>query len=208
MSQIRSRFGRAALVALLVAPLLASTAAFAEEATYEIDHAHSSIVFKIRHMFSKVPGRFKKFSGTITVDPDVRDSVNATATIDVASIDTDEPKRDDHLRSPDFFDVAKFPTMTFKGGKLTDINADHTKGKLTGELTIRDVTKPVVLDVEWFGKGKDPFGNEKIAFAGTTTLNRKDFGIIWNKTLDSGGYLVGDDVQVEISVEAQIPKPK
>jgi len=206
MTKFRHPFGRTALVLALVTPLALSASAFAAETTYEIDRAHSSIVFKVRHLLSKVPGRFKKFSGTIVVDADKRDTVNANASIDVASIDTDEAKRDDHLRSPDFFDVAKFPTITFKGSKLTDVNSDHTKGKLTGDLTIRDVTKPVVLDVEWFGKGKDPWGNEKIAVAGTTTLNRKDFGIIWNKTLDSGGYLVGDEVEIEINVEAQVPK--
>jgi polyisoprenoid-binding protein YceI len=88
------------------------------------------------------------------------------------------------------------------------VNADRTRGKLTGDLTMRGITKPVVLDVEWFGKGKDPWGNEKIAVAGTTKLNRKDYGIIWNKTLDAGGYLVGDEVEIEIQIEAQLPKTR
>ncbi len=204
MPKPRPLFALAALafaVALAVAPV-----AQAATATYDIDKAHSSIVFKIRHLLGKVPGQFHKFSGTIVVDPDKRDSVEASASIDVASIDTDEAKRDDHLRSPDFFEVAKFPKMTFTGSKLTGVNADRTKGKLEGTLTIKDISKPVVLDVEWYGTAKDPWGNQKMSFAATTRLNRKDFGIIWNKTLDSGGFLVGDDVDVEINVEAQIPK--
>ena len=165
------------------------------------------MTFKIRHLLSKVPGKFKQFKGTIAIDPVARDTVNVSATIEAASVDTDEPKRDDHLRSADFFDAGKFPNIMFTGGKLTDVNADRTKGKLEGTLTIKDVSKPVVLDVQWYGTATDPWKNQKAAFSGTTTLNRKDFGIVWNKTLDSGGYLVGDDVDVEISIEAQLPKP-
>jgi polyisoprenoid-binding protein YceI len=205
---------RRALVAVvttslvLTAPLMLAAGAQAEETTYEIDRAHSSITFKIKHMFSKVPGRFKQFEGTIAIDPEKRENVNVAASIDVASIDTDEAKRDAHLKGPDFFDTEKFPTITFKGSTLSDVNADRTRGKLTGDLTMRGITKPVVLDVEWFGKGKDPWGNEKIAVAGTTKLNRKDYGIIWNKTLDAGGYLVGDEVEIEIQIEAQLPKTR
>ena len=202
MTKFRHPFGRTALVLALVAPLTLSASAFAAETTYEIDRAHSSIVFKVRHLLSKVPGRFKKFSGTIVVDPDKRDTVNATASIEVASIDTDEAKRDDHLKSPDFFDVAKFPTITFKGSKLTDVNSDHTKGKLAGELTIRDVTKPVVLDVtNVTPPTKDPGGNTRIGAQATTKINRQDFGIVFNKTLDGGGVLVGDEISITIDVE-------
>ncbi|HEY2774141.1 MAG TPA: YceI family protein [Candidatus Binatia bacterium] len=193
---------------------LAATLAFsfcgtarAEVQTFEIDHAHSSVTFKIRHLLSTVPGKFKSFKGTIKIDPDKRDSVQVDATIDTASIDTDETKRDDHLRSPDFFDAARFPTIKFTGNKLTDVNADHTKAKLEGMLTMRDVTKPIVLDVQWLGMATDPMKNLKAAGTATASLNRKDFGIVWNKTMDNGGLLVGDDVSIEINVEAQIPKP-
>jgi polyisoprenoid-binding protein YceI len=181
--------------------LVATTAAAGVE-TYEIDRSHSSIGFKIRHLLTKVPGAFRQYSGTVKIDPEKRDTVEVEATIDAASIDTDDTKRDDHLRNADFFDVPKFPKITFKANKLSGVNADRTKAKLEGELTIRDVTKPVVLDVEWYGTATDPWGNHKAAFAGTTTLNRKDFGIVWNKTLDAGGYLVGDEVEVEINIEA------
>lgn len=196
----------AALAAAIT--LFAVSAATADVKTYEIDKDHSGVTFKIRHLLSKVPGQFNKFSGTVEIDPEKRDTVNVSATIDVASIDTDNQKRDDHLRSADFFDVAKHPTMTFKGEKLTDVNADRTKGKLEGTLTIHGVSKPVVLDVEWYGTAVDPWGNQKAAFSGTTRLNRKDFGIIWNKNLDAGGYLLGDEVDVEINAEAQLPKAK
>jgi len=199
---------RTLLAAAVAATLAFAAPAVAEPTTYEIDNAHSSVLFKIRHLMSKTTGQFGKFSGTVVIDPVKRDTVNVDATIDVASIDTHEQKRDDHLRSAEFFDVAKFPKMTFTGSKLTDVNGDRTKGKLEGTLTIRDIAKPVVLDVEWFGTAVDPWGNQTAAFAGETTLNRKDFGIIWNKTLDAGGYLVGDEVEIEINIEAKIPKPK
>ena len=188
--------------------LTAASAALAAETTYEVDKKHSNVLFKIRHMLSKTAGQFGDFSGTVTIDPDKRDTVKVAGTIAVASIDTDEPDRDAHLLKPDFFDAATHPTITFAADKLTNVNADKTKGKLEGTLTMRGVTKPIVLDVEWFGTVIDPWGNSKAAFSGTTKLNRKDYGISFNKVLDSGGYLVGDEVEIEINVEAQIPKPK
>lgn len=193
---------------LLAAAIMLVTAcvAHADVRTYEIDKSHSGITFKIRHLISKVPGQFNKFDGTIEIDPEKRDTINASATIDVASIDTDNQKRDDHLRSADFFDVAKFPAITFKGGELTSVNADRTRGKLEGTLTMHGVSKPVVLDVEWYGTAVDPWGNQKAAFSGTTSLNRKDYGIVWNKALDAGGYLLGEEVDIEINIEAQLPK--
>lgn len=196
-----------ALAAVAIA-LCTVTAAQAAPTTYEIDRAHSSILFKIRHLLTKTPGQFKQFSGTVTVDPEKRDTVEATATIDAGSVDTDEAKRDQHLRGADFFDVAAHPTITFSGSKLTDVNADRTKGKLEGTLTIRGIAKPVVLDVEWFGTVSDPWGNTKAAFTGTGKINRKDFGIVYNKALDNGGLLIGDEVEFEINVEAQVPKAK
>lgn len=196
---------RSALALMLVAAM--SSAARADIKTYEADKSHSNVTFKIRHLLSKVTGQFKDYKAMVQIDPDKRDQVNVYAEINTASIDTDEAKRDEHLKGPDFFDVAKFPKMTFTGSKLTDVNADRTKGKLEGKLTIRDVSQPVVMDVEWLGTATDPWGNAKAAFSGTTKINRKDFGIIWNKTLDSGGYLVGDEVEIEINIEAGIPKP-
>jgi polyisoprenoid-binding protein YceI len=205
MLKSRRLFVRSALALVLAASTASS--AYAEIITYEADKAHSNIIFKIRHLLSKTTGQFKDYKATVMIDPEKRDQVNVVAEIEVASIDTDEPKRDAHLKNEDFFDVAKFPKMTFTGSKLTDVNAERTKGKLEGKLTIKDVSRPVVLDVEWLGTAVDPWGNQKAAFSGETTINRKDFGIVWNKTLDAGGYLVGDEVEIEINIEAQIPKP-
>lgn len=195
----------AAFLALALG-LAAASAAQADVQTYEIDKVHSNITFKIRHLLSKTTGKFLQFSGNVAIDPEKRDSVKVQATIDVESVDTDDAKRDSHLRGEDFFNVAKNPTMTFTGGELTNVNADRTNGKLAGTLTLMGVSKPVVLDVDWLGTATDPWGNQKAAFSGTTTINRKDFGIIWNKTLDSGGYLIGDEVEIEINIESQLPK--
>jgi polyisoprenoid-binding protein YceI len=193
-------------VAMVLAVSTATTA-YAGIVTYEADKAHSNIIFKIRHLLSRTTGQFKDYKATVMIDPEKRDQVNVVAEIDVASIDTDEAKRDAHLRNEDFFDVAKYPKIVFTGSRLFDVNAERTKGKLEGKLTIKDVSKQVVLDVEWLGTAVDPWGNQKAAFSGTTKINRKDFGIVWNKSLDAGGYLIGDEVDIEINIEAQIPKP-
>jgi len=190
-----------ALVALI-------TAGPATAGTYTVDPAHTAVIFKVRHLVSKTTGRFDKFEGTIDIDPDKRDTVKVSGSIDVASIDTDEIKRDEHLRSPEFFDAAKFPKITFTAGALSDVNADKTKGKLSGAITIHGVTKPVALQVEWLGIGTDPWGNKKAGFDATTTINRKDFGLTWNKTLETGGVLIGDDIEIELHVEAAEAKAK
>ncbi|MBI5506330.1 MAG: polyisoprenoid-binding protein [Deltaproteobacteria bacterium] len=184
----------ASLASLLVAGPASAT-------TYSVDLAHTSVIFKVRHLVSKATGRFAKFQGTIDIDPDKRDAVKVTGSIDVASIDTEEPKRDAHLRGADFFDVARFPQITFSAGSLSEINADKTKARLHGDITIHGVTKPIVLDVEWLGTVTDPWGNKKAGFDATTTLSRKDFGLTWNKTLETGGLLVGDEIEIELHVE-------
>ncbi|MFT5042026.1 MAG: polyisoprenoid-binding protein YceI [Hyphomicrobiaceae bacterium] len=183
---------------------LAASPATADVVSYTIDNSHSSVQFKIRHLLSKTSGQFGTYEGTFTLDPDKRDSVSIEGNIDVASIDTRDEDRDKHLREADFFDVEKFPTITFKASELTDVNDDRTKGKLNGSLTMHGVTKPVILDVEWYGTTTDPWGNKKAGFAGFTTLNRKDFGIVWNKALDAGGFVVGEEVEIEIQIEANL----
>ena len=189
---------------LLAAAALAlvSTAALAAE--YEIDPAHSSIGFKAKHVVGKVPGRFHKFSGAFTYDPKNPKAWKAEATIDAASIDTDVEQRDKHLKSDAFFDVEKCPTIAFKSTKVEGVKGDHFK--LAGDLTMHCVTKPVVLDVESNGAGKDPWGNESASFSATAKVNRKDWGINWNKTLDNGTML-GDDVAINIGIEAYTPPP-
>ena len=171
-------------------------------ATWEADPAHSSISFGIRHMMiSTVHGQFKTFTAKATGDPAKPAAATIEATIDPASIDTANEKRDAHLKSPDFLDVAKFPTMTFKSTKIEA--AGPGKAKVTGDLTMHGVTKPVVLTVEGPSAViKDPMGNEKAGATATTRISRKDFGIAWQKTLDGGGLMVGDDIDVTIEIEA------
>jgi polyisoprenoid-binding protein YceI len=163
---------------------------------YEIDSAHTSLQFVARHlMVAKVKGRFREFSGRITVDDDVRNST-AELTISAASIDTQEPYRDEHMRSGDFLDAERFPNITFKSTRV------DPSGAIEGELTIRDVTRPVTLDVEFNGATVDPYGNDRIVASASTTINREDWGLTWNQPLTNGGVLVGKDVGIEIEVEA------
>ncbi len=176
--------------------------ALGHAASWEADPAHSSIGFAVRHMMiSTVRGQFHTFAVKGSGDPANPTAATVEATIDTASVDTDNEKRDAHLKSPDFFDVAKFPTMTFKSTKIEA--AGPGKAKVTGDLTLHGVTKPVVLMVEGPTAAiKDPMGNTKVGVTATTRLNRKDFGIAWQKTLDGGGLMIGEDVDVTIDVEA------
>ena len=172
---------------------------------YNIDTAHSSIQFSVRHMMvSKARGTFDKWSGTISISEDNPSAAVVDVTIDTASINTKDAQRDGHLRSPDFFDVEKYPAITFKSTKVEV--TDKTHAKLTGNLTIRDVTKPVVLDVEYQGSAKSPWGTTNYGFSGSTKINREDWGLNWNAALETGGFLVGKDVQVDIELElVQVP---
>lgn len=168
--------------------------------SYQIDTAHSQVHFTIRHMMiSKVRGTFEKFEGTFHVDEE--NPVNSTVDvrIDVNSINTRDENRDNHLRSADFFEVANYPYMTFKSTQVKVVDAANAK--LYGDLTIRNVTKPVVLDVEYSGSAKSPWGTTSLGFSGSTVINRKDWGLTWNKGLETGGVLVGDDVTIDIELE-------
>jgi polyisoprenoid-binding protein YceI len=182
------------LLAALAAPALA-------QPTWEIDPVHSSIQFGVRHlMISTVHGKFPKFTATAVGDEKDPTHTVIQASIDAASIDTGEAKRDEHLKSPDFFDVAKYPTITFKSTKVEPAG-DH-RFKLHGDLTMHGVTKPVVLDVEVTPEVKGMRGETRAGAHATTKVNRKDFGINWSKSMDGGGVVVGDDVEVSIEVEA------
>jgi len=195
------------LALLLVAglPFLASPAGAAPE-NYTIDPDHSAVGFSIRHLFSKVPGRFTKFEGKIIVDKEDWSKGSAQLTIDAASIDTNEPKRDQHLRSADFFDAAKQPKITFQstGVKQTATN----KLQLMGNLTIKGVTKPVTLDVDVLGFGPGYGGVMRAGFEAHTKINRQDFGVAWNDVIEGGGTVLGDEVEITINVEAAQEKPK
>ena len=166
---------------------------------WEIDNSHSHITFTVRHMvFAKVRGAFKSWKAKLDLADDLAKS-SVEVEIDAASIDTNEEKRDGHLRSADFFDAEKFPKLTFRS-KAVEKKGD--KLALLGELTIRGVTQPVTLEIEETGRGKDPWGQQRVAFSGHTKIKRGDFGLKWNQALEAGGVLVGEDVQIDVDVEA------
>lgn len=169
--------------------------------TWNIDPAHSDIGFTVRHMvFSKVRGRFDTFSGTVELDENDLTSSRVEVDIEAASIDTGVSDRDNHLRSADFLDVETFPRLHFESRRIEKVGDDRYR--LHGALTIRDVTREVVLDVEYSGQAKDPWGNQRAAFSASTSLDRKDFGLRWNQVLEAGGLLVGERIDIQLEVQA------
>lgn len=168
--------------------------------TWQIDSAHSHIYFTARHMMiSKVRGQFESFTGSVNYDEQNPNRTTVDIEVDINSINTQEGQRDTHLRSADFFDADNYPTMRFQSTKVEQVDEDT--GKLYGNLTIHGVTKPVVLNVEYAGQAKSPWGTVSAGFSGTTTINRKDWGLNWNQALETGGVLVGDKIQIEIELE-------
>lgn len=184
---------------VIVAALLAPLHVFA--AVYTIDPAHSTIGFKVKHlMITNVKGQFDKFKGTVNIDEKDITKSKVDVSIEMASVNTSIAKRDDHLRSPDFFDVAKFPTMTFVSTRVEKAGADTLK--VTGNLTIKGVTRQVILNVEGpTGEIKSPQGDVKRGASAAATINRLDFGVSWSKKLDGGGLVVADDVFITIDTE-------
>lgn len=168
--------------------------------SWQIDLAHSHINFSVRHMMiSTVRGTFDSFSGTVEFNPDNPAATSVNVSIDAASINTREEKRDEHLRSGDFLDVANFPAITFVSKRVEPAGADS--GKLIGDLTIHGVTREVVLDVDYHGQAKSPWGTTSAGFSASTKIKRDDFGLTWNVALETGGWLVGNDIKIEIEVE-------
>jgi len=173
--------------------------------TWTIDKAHSDIFFTVRHMvITKVRGRFLKWDGTLALDEQDWSKSHVEVAIEAASISTSDEKRDGHLKSADFLDAEKFPKLTFKSTKVEKASGD--KLKVTGDLTIRDVTKSVTIDAELLGKAKDPWGNHKIAFNGKVAIQREEFGAKWNQALETGGLLVGKEVEIDLELQAIAPK--
>lgn len=169
--------------------------------TYAIDASHSQVAFKVRHLgFSKVRGRFTGFEGTVEMAPGDFSTLQADASIELDTINTGDEKRDAHLRSDDFFATGQHPTMTFRGRAASGVS--DKRFKLEGELTIRGTTKPVTLDVTYLGEARDPWGGSRIAFEAKGTINRTDFGLNWNQVLETGGFLVGEEVELEIEIQA------
>ena len=191
----------AGLAVMLALPASAGTT------TWQIDPMHSSAQFAVTHlMLSTVRGEFHGLKGTLNLDDKDITKSTVEVTIDANSVDTREPARDNHLKSPDFFDVAKYPTITFKSTKVEQVSAGQLK--VTGDLTIHGVTKQVVLNVDGPKTPiKDPMGMQRTAVSATTKINRQDFGVRWNKTLDSGGVAVSDEVGITLDVEMIIPPP-
>lgn len=174
-------------------------------ATYALDADHTTVSFKVKHLFSNVQGNFRKFEGTFFYDPDKPETWKAESTIQADSIDTNVVERDKHLRSKDFLEVEKYPVITFKSTSVTDVTP--TSAKLHGLLTIHGIEKPVDLDLEILGVAKDPWGNVAAGFTATTKINRKDFGLTWNEVLETGGVLVGDEVTITLEVAGLLQEP-
>jgi polyisoprenoid-binding protein YceI len=168
--------------------------------SWKIDPAHSEVNFTVRHMMiSNVRGRFENFEGVVEFNEENPAASTVDVTIDTSSVNTREAQRDGHLKSPDFFDVEKYPVMTFKSKRIEVVDANH--GKIIGDLTIRDVTHEVTLNTEYNGKVKSPFGHSSAGFSATTVINRKDWGLNWNVALETGGILVGDEIKIAIELE-------
>jgi len=169
-------------------------------ATYKIDVDHSDVMFKVKHlMISTVTGIFKKFDATLEVDEDDLANAKVTFEADIDSVDTKNEQRDGHLKSDDFFNAEQFPKMTFKSTHIEKSGQDEYR--VTGDLTIRDVTKPVVLQVEYNGRTKDPWGQERMGFEASGKINRKDYGLKWSAVTEAGGLVVADDVKIALNVE-------
>lgn len=167
---------------------------------WSVDASHSSVNFNITHMMvSDVDGNFKKFSGDVTAKDDSFQDAMINFTVDVASVNTNDDDRDKHLKSDDFFSADKFPNMTFKGSSFKKVSGN--KYQLKGNLTIKDITKPVVFDVTFGGIAKDPWGNTKAGFKSSTIIKRSDYNLTWNKTLDAGGVVLSDEVKIIMNVE-------
>lgn len=193
------------VIGLILSLFAASSTGYASQ--YVIDETHSGVTFKIRHLLTKVSGRFDKFTGSFTYVPNKPEQWKVEAKIETASINTNVEKRDNHLRTNQFFDVnnpskPEYKHITFTSKKVSDVKGN--KAKLHGDLTIKGIKKPVVLDLEIGGEAKDPWGNQKSAFTATTTVNRKDFGLTWNEKLETGGLLVGDEVEITLEIEGNL----
>ena len=168
--------------------------------SWKIDNAHSLVEFSVRHMMiSTVRGRFERFSGTVEFNENDPAASSVDVQIEAASINTNEPQRDNHLRSADFFEAETYPHLTFKSTRVEKV--DENNGRIYGELTIRNVTRPVVLETEYNGQAKSPWGSTSAGFTANTKINRKDWNLVWNQALETGGVLVGDEIKIHIELE-------
>ena len=185
---------------LFILMFIAFAAGSGTAAEYTVDKDHSRAGFQVRHLVTRLQGEFKDFEGTFSFDEKKPEAASGKFTVKAASINTNHDKRDNHLRSADFFDAEKFPVLTFDSKKMTP--REKNKYVLDGDLTLHGVTRPVSFDVEFLGVEKSPFGDRRAGFTATSRINRKDYGMVWNKVLDNGGLLVGEDIDIQIQVEA------
>jgi len=168
--------------------------------TFTIDKAHSEATFQVRHLITKVRGRFRDFEGNIQFDENRPEQSSVTFTIQTSSIDTSEPDRDKHLQSADFFSVAEHPTIAFTSTRVRKVSGNEFE--VVGSLTIRATKKEITVPVTYLGVAKDPWGKERAGFEAELTMNRKDFGLSWNAPLEAGGFLVGDEVKINLQIQA------
>jgi polyisoprenoid-binding protein YceI len=189
---------------LFAAALLATSVAVARADVYTIDKGHSEVSFQVRHLVTQVRGNFNDYQGMINLDPANMEKSSVDFRIKAASIDTNLPDRDKHLKSEDFFYTEKYPDITFKSKSIKKTGKDTYD--VAGTLTMRGVAKEVTLPVTFLGTVKDPWGNEKAGFSTDLTINRKDYGINWNAALDNGGVVLSDDVKISINLETQKKK--
>jgi polyisoprenoid-binding protein YceI len=185
----------------MTATLQPDTTTTETRTTWTIDPAHTDVSFSVKHlMISTVRGRFADVKGTITFDGTDVTGAQVDAEIAAASIDTRQDQRDAHLRSADFFEVEKYPTITFRSRRVERVKGERYR--IVGDLTIRDVTREVVLDGTDEGRGRDPWGGERLGFSAATTIDRRDFGLTWNQALETGGVLVSNEIKISLDVEA------
>lgn len=200
-----SSLGRRAFAALVLIAGLAPGTAVAQSVKLSVDVQHSMVGFRVRHLFTKVNGQFRAFEGAIEFDASNLTASKVSVTIKAASVDTNVEARDKDLRSKRFFDVDRYPTLTFNSAAISDVAGGS--GKIKGQLTMHGITRDVVLDAEYLGTAKDPWGNQRYGFHAETKVNRKDFGMAWNEAIEAGGVLVGDEVEISLDVEAVPAKP-
>jgi polyisoprenoid-binding protein YceI len=183
---------------------LAATASAAD--TYTIDGAHSDVSFQVRHIVTQVRGQFDTFEGTVVMNAEIPEKSSVNFVIDATSINTHNDDRDAHLRGEDFFEVAKYPKITFESSSVRKIS--EGKYQVVGTLTMHGVTKEITLPVEFFGAAQDPWGGTRAGFGVSTTLDRKTYGINWNAALDQGGVVLGDEIKIEINLETVLQAPE
>jgi len=186
---------------IVLSLVLLVTAGIAHAGSFTIDQAHSDVSFKVRHLVSKTSGQFTDFNGTIVADFEKLDASSVVFTIKTASIDTENEDRDKHLQSEDFFDVATYPEITFVSSKIT--KSGENTFAVTGTLTMHGVAKTVTLPITFLGEAASPWGGKVAGFEISTTIDRKDYGIVWNKALDAGGMILGDEVEISINLETK-----